>query len=134
MDIENQTVDNLLGDIIKILEIPFKNGNPDSVSNQAPQNTVDTFRSVQIIKEAKTISKSEAVLLKEAATLREEALVHLRKNEIGEGNLKLQLVKEMMTNNNFSVEATLIFSTFQSAAESFLHLKKGHYEKNYGSV
>jgi len=131
MGLENQEVDSLFADIISILETQLTSDSAKNVIKHSLQNAASEFRSIQIINEAKTISKNETVLLEGAALLREEALVHLRNNEIEEGKSKLEKVGDILTSNKLSAEASLIFSTFQSAAESFLHLKNRAFIKAY---
>jgi len=126
---ENHTTEHLLESIIAVLNVELHNATIDDLTAKPCSKPITTFSSIKAIKEAKTITKSEAILLEWAALIREEALIDLRNNKIEEGNAKLKGSREILLYKRLSEEAHLINATFRSSVESFSYLKTHEFGK-----
>lgn len=124
---QQNEIQTLIEEIFTILETELANHHAQEQADKKPISDSPGFLSVQIINEAQTLSKGEAVRLKEAAEIREEALVFLRKGELNQGKRFLSKAFEHAKVETLQEEGLLLFNTFQSAAKGFLFLR----EKNY---
>jgi len=125
MENYNDNKEELLTELFEILgnQLPDEEPSPSKASTSK-----NNFQSVQIIEGAQTLNEQEKEVLKKAAIERESGLTALRKNEIPTGLQKLNLAKQIISENSISQEGILIASTYQHAAEAFLHLKNKDFE------